>query len=463
MMHHTWNRDRRTSLGLASGAIAVAAFTLLGIARPAMAEGTDDDVLYRVRDLGTVDGYGHTAGLRISDAGEIVGALYRSPWQEPHAFRWYAGEMTAVGEFGDADLVEARGVNRHGDLVGWWDLEGEHIRAFMQSRDGVLSELPLPDGHFASIAFDINDSGQIAGYSQDERGYPHALLIDGDEAIDLGNLGGYYSMSYGISDAGYVVGKSDNRDREEHAFVWFDGKMYDLGTLGGDYSEARCINDTGQVTGTSTTRSGFSRAFFYENGEMTEIGTLGGLSSYGMDINSQGIAVGYTYDREGKQCGFIYTKDSGIRNLNDLLETPRGWSILQARSINELGQIAAVAERFDGLLRAVVLSPPGMKLTQPSPGIAGEKNWFGVERASSKSTVQLYYSYEPGTHKVIGCSNLTFSIADPILLATSGTSKWGDSEFLVHIPEKEAGNTIFFQCFDAEGCRLSPVVVHTFD
>lgn len=444
--------------------VVVTAGLVLSAVGTAAAQGTDNDyVLYSVRDLGTVEGYEHTAGLAISNAGEIVGALYRTPWQEPHAFRWYAGEMMPVGEFDDGQLVEARGVNRHGDLVGWWNLEGLHIRAFMQGRDGTLSELPAPPGHPTSIAFDINDFGQIAAYSQDEKGYPHALLIQGDEVIDLGNLGGYYAMSYGICNAGYVVGKSDNRSREEHAFIWYNGRMMDLGTLGGDYSDARGINDSGQVVGTSSNKSGFSRAFYYENGVMTEIGTLGGLSSYGMDINSEGLAVGYTYDREGQQTGFIYRPDLGIQSLNDLLDTRRGWKIRQARSINDLGQIAAVAERFDGALRAVVLSPPGMKLTQPTPGIAGERNWFGVEQASSNAEVQLYYSFGAGTHKIIGCSNLYFSISEPVLLATAKSGKWGDAEFYVQIPEKEAGNTVYFQCFDPSGCQLTPVVVHTFE
>ena len=68
---------------------------------------------------------------------------------------------------------------------------------------------------------------------------------------DLGTLGGDYSIAYGINDMGQVVGESTTDNGQTHAFITGpDGVgMTDLGTLGGDYSLAFGINDAGQVVG----------------------------------------------------------------------------------------------------------------------------------------------------------------------------------------------------------------------
>jgi probable HAF family extracellular repeat protein len=73
---------------------------------------------------------------------------------------------------------------------------------------------------------------------------------------DLGTLGGSLSVALGINDSGQVAGWSDT-DSVEHAFLWTEsGGMKDLGTLGGGFSGAIGINNSGQVVGESETASG---------------------------------------------------------------------------------------------------------------------------------------------------------------------------------------------------------------
>ncbi len=81
---------------------------------------------------------------------------------------------------------------------------------------------------------------------------------DGQYSItDLGTLpGGYESIAYGINNRGQVVGYSTTASGEYHAFLWEDGEMTDLGTLGGAYSVAYGINSRGQVVGYSASASG---------------------------------------------------------------------------------------------------------------------------------------------------------------------------------------------------------------
>ena len=71
---------------------------------------------------------------------------------------------------------------------------------------------------------------------------------------------GPHSQAHDINNRGQVVGYSYIGSGSPHAFLWEDGEMTDLGTLGGYDSEANGINDRGQVAGFSRTRSGYRYA-----------------------------------------------------------------------------------------------------------------------------------------------------------------------------------------------------------
>ena len=55
---------------------------------------------------------------------------------------------------------------------------------------------------------------------------------------DLGTLGGNSSVAYGINDSGQVAGSSDTPPPGSHAALWNGTTITDLGTLGGRTSIA---------------------------------------------------------------------------------------------------------------------------------------------------------------------------------------------------------------------------------
>lgn len=131
-----------------------------------------------------------------------------------------------------------------------------------------------------SWAYDINNRGQVVGWSQTSSS-PSAFLWEDGEMTDLGPWG----VPQGINDRGQVVGRYYSSGTIR-ALLWERGEVTDLGDLGGGHAEPFGINNRGQVVGTSVTSSGELHAFLWENGVMIDLGSLGG-NAYAFGVNER--------------------------------------------------------------------------------------------------------------------------------------------------------------------------------
>lgn len=265
-------------------------------------------------DLGTLGGTNSRA-WGINDAGRIAGQSEIAGGAN-RAFAYDGGALTNLGTLGGADSI-AQAVNRDGTIVGSSKIADDEWRAFSYSSGAMANLGTLPSsGRFYSYGRAINDVGQIAGIS----------------------TAGEYLLP----------------ENPQHAFLRrTSGLMDDLGTFGGQYSEAFGINEHGEVVGVvATAELHFDNAFLYAGGVLHDLGNLGGGYAQAFDINNKhevvGVSGGSTPSR-----GFVYRKGAMVA-LDTLVGG--GWSITDARAINDHSQIAGTG-CLAGLCYAVRLDP----------------------------------------------------------------------------------------------------------
>jgi probable HAF family extracellular repeat protein len=304
-------------------------------------------------DLGTLGGSSSIAN-GVNDTGQVVGystALVPAPNPCDPNNPDYRG----------ADYCDPNQNPNAPDPNAPYFVEQGH--AFLYS-NGSMTDLGAPPTSASGelSGFDINNSGQVVGYcpSAFDPYYGasvHGFLYSNGSMTDIGNLavgGGFQTIAFGINNSGQIAGFSDIGLNQRRAFLYSGGTMNNLGTLGGPDSEAYGINDSGEVVGYSFTSALKEHAFLYSGGTMTDLGTLGGYRSDANAINNAGQVVGSYYGRGFQP--FLYTGGT----MYDLLSLCTNCGTMQeviATGINDSGQIVAYGTRPGVNQHAFLFSP----------------------------------------------------------------------------------------------------------
>lgn len=366
---------RRAAAGWARCASGIVAFAILNtsgcIGDPTSAPTTDDPTNFRASVAATASRGGGNSGGGTG------------------------GVAISIVDLGAGDGSSAEAVNDKGQIVGGG---GTNVGGFLWE-NGVLQRIAAAPGMTYVRAEDINESGQVAGYTGNADGSVYRAFIwtaAGGMQLLAGTLGGCCTLARAINDQGVVVGEARLPGTGAHTVVWENGVMRDIqsfatgstfpwdvsntGIVVGQWNTSTAgfmwtasagmtiptgldgegdipigVNDAGQIVGwyrrspTDTTK-----AFLWTNGIITDLGTLGGQSSVAWAVNNAGLVVGRAdLPRKGTQSvfrAFVWTSGGGMKDLGSL--SGRDWA--QARDLNEKGWVVGETYLRSGLSRATV-------------------------------------------------------------------------------------------------------------
>jgi probable HAF family extracellular repeat protein len=331
--------------------------------------------LYSVTDLGacTDNGGQSLSGPRaINRAGQlaginVIGGSYRGLVN--------GGSWTNLGTLGGTDSYAA-GINSSQRVVGYSFNASGLDHAFLWTpggTGGVTGNVQMKDlgtlGGNSSEAYAINQAGQITGYAQNTQN-DRAFISSGGTMTDIGALLGSSlpnSYGYSINDLGHIAGTAYNsKFAAAHAFFYNGATAVDIGSLGQGASGS-AINNNDQITGYSTTSASVDHAFRYAGGGLTDLGTLGGHWSYGNAINNSNVIVGGSFiDTADSVYHAFVTVGNSLTDLNtNVNSSGTGWVLVEARGINDAGQIVGVGT-LGGVNHGFLVSPAPQITRQPT-------------------------------------------------------------------------------------------------
>ena len=335
------------------------------------------DTMYRLQDLGTLGG-ANSRAYGMNEAGWVVGEAETKDGGL-HAFLWTpTNGMVDLGTLG-GEISRAYAVNERGQVVGEAELQDGRMQPFVWSAAEGITNLALPAGFREGYAYANNNFGMVVGVG-DVGEETRALMwsVDGPQVPP--ELADRSSLAHDVSDLGDVAGQSEVGGGEAFLsrafFAGHAGFFENLGGLTGEYSSAAlAVNEEGLAAGYAEQGDATHAVLFNPTNGWTDLDSLDNVYSVAHGLNDRGVAVGlFVRSHEDDDRAFV-ANDEGMADLNELVEPDEPWLLVEARDVNNAGQIAGyglVKERE----RAFLLTPlpaaegggrPRIRIVQPAP------------------------------------------------------------------------------------------------
>jgi probable HAF family extracellular repeat protein len=198
-----------------------------------------------LESLGSFYGFSSARGQAVNNSNQVVGSVLVS---RDGAAVSLSNSSTALKEMKQMEL-EIKKANLDGVYAS------EHILELIQS--SRLSSEVRALGNSLNIdasGLDRTFASKMKSFSYQSEAF---IWDNGRGMMSLGTLvGGDWSTAWDVNDQGQVIGYSSIGDSESRAFYWDeDNGMVELPTLGGN-SLARAINNEGEIVGYSYDESG---------------------------------------------------------------------------------------------------------------------------------------------------------------------------------------------------------------
>lgn len=307
---------------------------------------------YTVVNVGTLSSKNSYAN-GLNDLGQVVGYYYTDTWAK-RAFLFSGGVMTDIGTLGGTESY-ASAINDNSEVVGQARTAEGQWHAFIWDATNGMRDLGTLGGT-SSEAYAINNAGQVTGFSATVTGNQAFLYSGGSMSAVPGTDAYAQSGAFDINESGHMAGILLTSGGASVAFKYAGG-LVNLGSPMLSASEAWLINNVGIVAGHSWGGTQY-RSFIYANGIAVDLGLLSGFErAYAWGLSDSGQVVGsVTNAVSGLSHAFIYTGGEMI-DLNSLLVAGHGWEYLSAaNAINSHGQIAGYG-KISGQFRGFLVTP----------------------------------------------------------------------------------------------------------
>jgi probable HAF family extracellular repeat protein len=304
---------------------------------------------YIAVEYARVDNPGATQVIRNMNSSDEVAGGYQINRRNASSALILSGNSVIEDISGDqgAGNSVAFGINDQGEIAGAYNTDTAQ-RPFRSVRKTGFQELTLPAGSNGGVAYSINELGEAAGYVSGANGVRPAWWTRRGDVQVLAGGAGASTKALDINAKGDIVGVSGNDTLA--AVLWpRKGGIVSLAALPGfTNSEAVAISDNASVAGVVTGTAGFpnrARAVLWnaDTRAVQDLGTLpGGTDSRARDVNNRGEVVGRASTPNGTRA-FVWTAATGMRDLNTLVSVP-GLVMTDAVSVNRRGAIVVVGQ-----------------------------------------------------------------------------------------------------------------------
>jgi probable HAF family extracellular repeat protein len=346
---------------------------------------------YTITDLGSANQA--TFGYGVNINGEAVGLKQIDSLSQILRGIYYDGmtvtELSAIDPTDNGRSSFLFAINDAGQAVGSGDIAvvtngvttlETHAIVY---ENGGLVDLGIPANHVGGRLLAINNMGVMAGYMLASRTSGSAVITEAKATLVdrsggspvftvVGTLradGTGASSFRSLSDSGMAAGwSSEDADGDIHAVIYDSAGaavLVDLGTVGGTHSEAWDVNMAGLVVGESSTgTNGELVPFTYQVGVDSQPVALPLLDpslvvgrAYAVNNNND-IVGAAVFEKLGaaERTHAVLWQNGQISDLNNQVDCALGWTLLEARDINDAGQIVGTG-LLDGQFHAFLLTP----------------------------------------------------------------------------------------------------------
>jgi len=282
----------------------------------------------------------------------------------------------------------AYALNEEGMSVGFYTDTNIVPHGFLRSRDGYITSFDAPGaglGHGlneGTVAFSINNRGEIAGQFQDPNLVFHGFVRypDGNittfDAPGAGTGAFQGTLGEGINPAGEIDRYYYDANNVGHGFLrtpdgaitTFDAPGAGTQAFQGTYPLEKHIDPKGEIDGYYVDQNngfhGFLRA---RDGTFTTIDPPGSAFTIAGGINHAGAITGYYFDANSVAHGFLRARDADFTIFN-----APGAGIRAAFSLNPKEEITGIIIDDSNVLHGFLRGKHGDFTTFDAPGAGNQ-------------------------------------------------------------------------------------------